>query len=982
MYYVFISTISDAGSSKRDFSLDSLMQNMMFGGKTTYKSNEQSPSVFEAHWGFLIHNPRAYLNQYGVQHSKSSSKMLNTQSVLKPGTSDFGKNSIHEIQGTPSESNLHRKLSSTKETSKNMINSNGYGFNPNLLNQILMHMSEGNRYDMLNNFKQTNKYHGASLETETNKKTETNTNQTHASVSNKGTSNKGSKSNHSSENQTKNTFGVKNTNSGFNIYKLNKPMLGNMLSEGNVFGNTMFMEHGAMNKLTGNPASTKGHQTFHFDAADLNSKMFNNVRYNPVFVNSRRKHKRSSEYFNPNVMMNKYMRLRTNIDEFGSYHPNDLLTTINAFFPDKDKIQAITKFDPNGQSMFSSKQHTNWGFSVYNPLHSLEQYSGSNTGRGSSGSNTNTMSSGFNPNKLNDHLMSMLHQNIEGLSQSKDQHTGFNPDSLNNNLFEGLNFNPAVVNTKTVLPMFHEHIPMPVLANQLNETNINGLPGLGNPLGHDGSVSSGGSANGYVKNTHSHSSHTGNVMNTNEGVIHQQNVQQSTVKPNTVNGHATNNHQTLQGHSIVHGQTSTNNGMVVARPNLQIGTSTHNGVKDNHVMFHGNSISQTGATNTAQVQATGLGSLGGFVQTNGDGYHQSMYQQGPTQGIINDTSVLIGLGGIVTQTQSGGHGTELAHQTGVQGEQNSNNNAQISTGGLGSLGSKGTEQAGTAGQLSSNTMTQTGTGSLGSNVVSQTATGSLGSNVVSQTATGSLGSTSVSQTGTGSLGSNAITQIGVQTNAGGLGSNTVSQTSAGGLGSISVVQTGKGDSGSNSVTQTSNGGLGLNTVSQTAAGGLGSTSVGQIGGASLGSNTLTQTNLGNIGSHNVVQTAAGSLGSTSVEQTGRNPLESNTASPSSGTHWSNSVTQTGAGSLGSNVEQKSNIEPPGSTSVSQISTGSVGPNRVLQTATGSVGTNNGSGSNTGNEYVQQSVTGSGGVGSNTVNQKGVGNLDVNGDALK
>jgi hypothetical protein len=92
-------------------------------------------------------------------------------------------------------------------------------------------------------------YHGTSLETETNKKTETNTNQTHASVSNKGTSNKGSKSNHSSENQTKNTFGVKNTNSGYNIYKLNKPMLGNMLSESNVFGNTMFMEHDAMNNV-------------------------------------------------------------------------------------------------------------------------------------------------------------------------------------------------------------------------------------------------------------------------------------------------------------------------------------------------------------------------------------------------------------------------------------------------------------------------------------------------------------------------------------------------------------------------------------------------------------------------------------------------------------------------------------------------------------------------------------------------------------
>jgi hypothetical protein len=956
-YYVYISTISDAGPSKRDFSPDSLMQNMMFGGKTTYKSNGQRSSVFEAHWGFLIHNPIAYLNQYGVQNSESSSKMLNKQSVPKPGTSDFEKNSIHEIQGTPSESNLHWKLSSTKETSKNMKNSNGYGFNPNLLNQIFMHMSEGNRYDMLKNFKQTNKYHGTSLETETNKKTETNTNQTHASVSNKGTSNKGSKSNHSSENQAKNTFGVKNTNSGYNIYKLNKPMLGNMLSESNVFGNTMFMEHGAMNKLTGNPANTKGHQTFHFDVTDLNSKMFNNVR---------RKHKRSSKYFNPNAMMNKYMKLRTNIDEFGSYHPNDLLTTINAFSPDKDKIQASTKFDPNGQSMFSSKQHTNWGFSVYNPLHSLEQYSGSNTGRGSSGSNTNTMSSGFNPNKLNDHLMSLLHQNIEGMSQSKDQYTGFNPDSLNNNLFEGLNFNPAVVNTKTVLSMFHEHIPMPVLVNQLNETNINGLPGLGNPLGHDGSVSSGGSANGYVKNTHSQLSHMGNVMNTNEGVIHQQNIQQSTVKPNTVNGYATNNHQTLQGHSIVHGQTSTNNGMMVGRPNLQIATSTHTGVKDNHVMFHGNSISQTGATNTAQVQATGLGSLGGFVQTNGDGYHQSMYQQGPTQGIINDTSVLIGSGGIVTQTQSGGHGSALAHLT---GEQNSNNNAHISTGGLGSLGSKGTEQTGAAGQLNSNIMTQTGTGSLGSNVVSQTATGSLGS-------------TSVSHTGTSSLGSNTLTQIGVQTNAGGLGSTTVSQTSAGGLGSISVVQTGKGDSGSNSVTQTSNGGLGLNTVSQTAAGGLGSTSVGQIGGGSLGSNTITQTNLGKMGSDNVVQTAAGSLGSTRVEQTGRKPLGSNTVSPSSGTHWSNSVTQTGVGTLGSNVVQKSNIGSPGSTSVSQISTGSFGPNRVLQTATGSVGTNNGSGSNTGNEYVQQSVTGSEGVGSNTINQKGVGNLDVNGDALK
>lgn len=924
----------------------------MFGGKTTYKSNEQSPSVFEAQWDFLIHNPSAYLNQYGVRHSESNSKMLNKQSVPKLGTNDFGKSSFNEIMGTPSVSNFHWKLSSTKETSKNMVNSNGYGFNPNLLNQILMNMSEGNRYDMLKNFKQTNKYHGISLETETNKKTATNTNQTHASVSNKGKSNKGSKSNHSSESsQTKNTFGVKNTNSGYHIYKLNKPMFDNMLSEGNVFGNTMFMEQGAMNKFTGNLANTRGHQPFHFDATDLNSKMFNNVRYKPDLVNSNIKHRRSSEYFNPNAMMNKYMKLRTNIDEFGSYHPNDLITTINAFSPDKEKIQTLTKFDPNGQSMFSSKQHTNWGFSAYNPLHSLEQYSGSNTERGSSGSNTNTMSSGFNPNKLNDHLMSMFHQNIEGLSQSKDQHTGFNPDRLNNNLFEGLNFNPAVVNTKTVLPMFHEHIPMPVLSNQLNETKINGLPGLGNPLEHGGSVSSGGSTNGYVKNTHSHSSHMGNFTSTNEGVINQQNVQQSTVKPNTVNGYATNKHQTLQGHSILHGQPSTNSGMAVTRPNLQIGTSTHNG-ENNHVMFHGNSISQTGAINTAQVQATGLGSLGGFVQTNGDGYHQSMSQQGPTQGIINDTSVLIGSGGIVTQTQPGEHG-----------EQNSSNNAQISTGGLGSLGSKGTAQTGAAGQLNSN-------------IVKHTGTGSLGSNVVSQTATGSLGSTTVGQIGTGSFGSNAITQIGVQTNAGGLGSNTVSQTSAGGLGSISVVQTGKGDPGSNSVTQTNNGGLGLNIVSQTAAGSLGSTSVGQIGGTSLGSNTLTQANLGNMGSDNVVQTAAGNLGSTRNDKTGRNPL----GSPSSETHWSNSVTQTSVGSLGSNVLQRSNIGSPGSTSISQISTGSFGPNKVLQTATGSVGTND-SGSNTGNEYVQQSVTASGGVGSKTVNQKGVGNLDVNGDAL-
>jgi hypothetical protein len=50
---------------------------------------------------------------------------------------------------------------------------------------------------------------------------------------------------------------------------------------------------------------------------------------------------------NPNAMMNKYMKLRTNIDEFGSYHPNDLLTTINAFSPDKDKIQTSTKFAIN-----------------------------------------------------------------------------------------------------------------------------------------------------------------------------------------------------------------------------------------------------------------------------------------------------------------------------------------------------------------------------------------------------------------------------------------------------------------------------------------------------------------------------------------------------------------------------------------------------------------------------------------------------------
>lgn len=815
----------DAYKPKRKYDPD--MHNMMTslsGGE-----NNQRPSVFGDGWGFFIHNPNSYLQQYReYKHVNIGDNLVNNQA------------STAMKMKTMKNYNMYG-LSSVEQ--KSAANTNMYIFNPNTLNQQLMHDSQNSNYDMLKDYMQTNIVHQTNQAHKEDIKPNSDTEHTELSrqgtrTKNKAISNINSMPKDKTDKQLDNASNGNSKSSHeainrFDAAQLNNQMMKTMFSPNSLNGNTNgLLKHGSVNELADKSKQSSRHGTFHFDAKNLNSEMLHNVGYNPVYVNAatglNRNHKRRSSDFNPNTIMSKYMELRTNGNLFGSYHPNDLLNEITSFSTENENSKTPLEFDPNGHSMFPAAQHTDWGFSNYNPLHSLEQYSGRNDDKGSAGPSQE----GFNPNKLNDHLMEMLKQKITESSKAQAQHivNGFNPDTLNSKLFHSLGYKPGTVSMKTSVPIFHENIPQSVTTNSDNVTQRNGLPGIGTSDVFGETKSSTPSQNGYVKNTHS--------SYENKGTVYLSGVQPQQVTPTT----STNLHNN-QGQTQI-----TNSGAVIKNHNLKYGVKNQNSAQGVNSIFNENIISQTGATNTANAQATGVGSLSGSVQTKGNGYHQSMYQQGSTQGMINNTSVLTGAGGIVSQTHAGGLGSTTVQHTGIA---SGNGKGQDTV----SLGSNTVSQTATDG-LGSTSVGQTGSGSTGSNVITQTNAGGLGSNTVSQSAAGSLGSTRVGKIGSGSLGSNTVSK----TNIGGLGDETVSQTATGSLGTNSVTQTNTGGLGSKTVQQPNAGAFDYSSASQTSNGSLGSNSAAQTGTGSLGTKTIQQTNGGSVGSHAITHTGVHGVG--------------------------------------------------------------------------------------------------------------------------
>ncbi|CAC5396611.1 unnamed protein product [Mytilus coruscus] len=403
------------------------MHNMMTGQSGGDKY--QRPSVFGPQWGFLIHNPNSY-SQYGEQnYGNSVDNLVDNQATtaIKMNTINADNLKTNKMKNY----NMHG-ISLVDENSA--ANKNKYVFNPNTLNQQLMHIPHNNNYDRLKDYMQTIVVHQTNQAPKEDIKQKNNTEHIEPSrqgtpAKNKGISNINSMPKDKTEKQIDNESGEnsKTTYKAINRFdadQLNKQMMTNMFSPNSLNGNMNgFPKHGSVIRLADNSKQSSRHETFHFDATNLNSKMFHNVGYNPVYVNSAtgldRKHKRSSSDFNPNTIMSKYMELRTNSNSFGSYHPNDLINEITSFSIENENSQTPLKFDPNGHSMFPSTQHTDWGFSIYNPLHSLEQYSGSNNGKGSAGPSQNTDLEEFNPNKLNDHLMEILKQKMTEISKHK-----------------------------------------------------------------------------------------------------------------------------------------------------------------------------------------------------------------------------------------------------------------------------------------------------------------------------------------------------------------------------------------------------------------------------------------------------------------------------------------------------------------------------------------------------------------------------------
>lgn len=902
----YFNPTADARILRRNFDPDLLMELMMFG-HSNVGNNKQKPSVFGSNWGFSIHYPKSY-SQYVLKSSKHNEKgEENTVSKI-------GKSNV--IGAIKSESIMEQ--SSKGKASPKIASFNEYRFDPNNLFQTLMKMSSGaNSYNKLQDNLQTNNLftgpENATFGTKSDNNTETTSNRLMTSPGNKTYSSNNYNANIGEA--TRNTS-TKSTNRGFefNANKLNKHTM--QLGNNVVGGLPKQTDHAPGSQQTGSR-----HGTFDFNPTELNSNMFNNVGYNPVYVQSDFKNRQTRK-------TNKIL-------------PKSVITNV----PIEKRFSGSTEFDPNGQNIFSSVQ-THWGFSLYNPQKALGQYSGSNSGVESKRLNVDL--STFNPNTLNDYLMFILRNKMTTLSES----------NVGTSFYRGMEYNPIVVNAQAILPMFHQHIPEPVMSvNFKNKTHR---------------------TNEYVKNPHSNVSQSYSAYNT------MQNTNNGYVAVHLKNGGGKSQNNTAQTISTGNG-----NNMVVAGGHSN-GTGT----------VHGNPGTQSGATNTIAKEV-------GSVHTIDNGYAKVIHQQGPAHGVFNDTSVLFGNGGSLTQMQAGELGFTTTHQAGGpdslgNGLSSHGNGNQVGISNTGKhSGSTGGVSVTNTGGAAWNVVTQTNTGGHRPNTFAQTGTGGLGSNTVSQIGSGNLGSNTVSQIGSGGLGSNTV----FQTSNGGMGSNTISQTGSGGLGSNTVSQTGSGGLGSKMISQTGTGILGLNTVSQsgtgsqgnvlsqTAAGSLGSASVNQIGASSnskhlnsvLVYNSVSQTSTGSLGSNSVSQTGAGSLGLKNVTQTSINSVEPiSVLQTAAGSLGSNSVSQTSAGGLGSSSVSNvgsavsnsvSQSGTSGLASISQIDSGSVASNTVYQTASGSLGSNSigqSSAGTLGSTSVQQTYAGS--LGSNSISQTSAGSL--------
>lgn len=138
--------------------------------------------------------------------------------------------------------------------------------------------------------------------------------------------------------------------------------------------------------------------------------------------------------FNPNLLMDRYMNVRTDQGTFGSYHPNDIKQDVDRFFQ-------------NGGGQVHTENQ--WGLMVYNPNAAMPQYMGQqqepgNLAPGFQGGETavdhsnqddgEAIHGGFNPTELNRQLMHAVQTPKYSSLGSGSGAFGFNPDAVNRQL--------------------------------------------------------------------------------------------------------------------------------------------------------------------------------------------------------------------------------------------------------------------------------------------------------------------------------------------------------------------------------------------------------------------------------------------------------------------------------------------------------------------------------------------------------------------